>query len=317
MKKLLLAGLLLSSTNLLATDDNLCTSGGCSNDISQQQQQGMTDINSPTFNSTPQMQMAGSNVAIQNMNDSYTRMGDIQCPNSTVNLGLYGGRQTSENDFNYYSTQSENYGAQGNLSIPIGSEVKKCGQAQDVVLKEMNFKYTSNIVKMCMEMIASGFQVSDQLKNTKGYENFKVCDHFRQMKQQNPYNYQEAQRQVTLATAPQKPVEKPKTVTKVIGHKEYRLWLGNFSGCVRCGDDYKSVKKDLINKGIPLKNIYIIPFEGEDGKMLFSVNIRDNFLTLNSASNAKKVLQQSKDIHTVVRPVKGTEIKKTIVIGGE
>ncbi len=309
MKKFLIAMVLVTTTNLLSTTSVLagaCPDGGCPDTtVNQQQDQGLTNSNSPTFNSQPTMAMAGSNVAIQQMNDSYTRLGDTQCPNATLNVTGYGGRTRSENNFNNYGTDGTNVGAHAGISVPLGKTVSNCKKGQAQYLADRKFDAMSKLVRMCMDMTKAGIQISDQLKGTKGYEQFKICDHFRKMKQESPQSYNVAVQQVNLATAV--PVKHVKVVKKLVGYKSYRIRFQDVSTCAdTCNSNVSLMVKRIKKIKLEKEQIYLVPY-GNSGKI--SLYVRGGYLTQAKAEEElMKYYEQG--IPARVVGVAGTEIYK-------
>ena len=296
-----------------ATDDNTtpCNSGGGCGDNTNNL--GMTDVNSPTFNSTPTTVMQGSNTNINNVFDNVSRVGDVQCGNTSWSVGAYNGVNHSNNNYNNYGARGHSYGGQVGVSGSFGESDNTCQKAlkasyQMVTYQAemMKFERLDKNIAMCITMIQNGAVISDQLKAQ--YKELAMCDHFRILQKEHPRNYQEAVKSVQQGevTAPKK-----KLVEKVVGYKEWRLWLGNFKGCSQCGNHYSQIRERLIDHKVPKENIIIIPFETKDGEMRYSVSVHNNFLTWAEAEKAQQVLAVQ-GFANKIRGVVGSEIKKVV-----
>jgi hypothetical protein len=287
MKRVLIASLFICSTLIMADE------------------QALTNANSPTFNSAPTMQQASSNFNVQQNNSQFTQIGEVRCPNATISAAGYGGITDAENSFNRYETTSDTIGLQAGINIPIGDTVASCKEAQDIKLSAMKFDSISKLVRMCMDMIQAGVIISDQLKGTEEYEDFKICDHFRIMSKDNPTNYAKAQQQVILAT------KKPK-VSKVLpktlrGFREYRIRFEDVRTCASSCQGSVGLKVKQI-KAVKLEKekVYLVPF-GNKGNI--SLYVRGNYLTQNSAE-VQLMKYYEAGIPAKVVGVLGTEIYK-------
>lgn len=203
----------LSGSYVIAND---CSTGGCGDSTTDvEQQTNMTDVNSPNFYSNPTSVMQGSNTNINNVYDNISRVGDVQCGNTSWNIGAYNGKQHTDNNHDDLGVRGHNYGANAGL---IGS----WGEADSTCLKALESSYQmigyqaetlrydalDKKVSVCITMIQNGVVMSDQIK--KQYPALAMCDHFRIMKKDQPKQFSEAQRQLLLAKKTEKLVAKPK-----------------------------------------------------------------------------------------------------------
>ena len=300
MKKALLLSLavLLSITtnNVLAAD-----------------QQSMTDVNSPTFNSTPSMNMAGSMVNMQTNYDNISKVGDVQCGNTSWSASGYNGQIHSGNNFDNFNTRSHNYGAMAGISGSIGDADTTCRKAlkasYDLITYQaqmMKFNTLDKNVAVCITLIQQNVIISDQLKDMK--PELAMCDHMRILKKEQPKLYAEAQ----VATKPESRKDVVAKKEKVLDHyRQYRVWFGNHSSCSSCGDSYKEVVKSLVglHRGsdtITKGDVFVIPYESK-GMMKFSVNIKKGLYTWKEAYKLQNELG-SQGVYGTIRGVRGTEV---------
>ena len=291
MKKVLIIALavgLLVSTPLIAEDNS-----------------ALSNNSSTAINSSPNMNLSSTAVNVQQNNDSYTRMADIQCPNTTISLSGYGGKTSADNGLNNYDTDSDNYGLQGGVMIPVGDTVDRCNTAQEIHLEAMRFTATSKIIRTCMDMIQRGIQMSDQLKGTKEYEQFKTCDHFRIMQKENPTTYNNAVQQVNLAV--QAPKKHVKVAKKLVGYKEYRIRFQNVKTCnTLCQGNISMKVKQIKSVKLDKENIFLVPY-GSEGNI--SLYVRGNYLTKGKAEEQLMKYYEA-GIPAKVVGVTGTEVYK-------
>ena len=301
MKKALLLPLvvltyLLVSSTVLASD-----------------QQSMTDVNSPTFNSTPSMNMAGSMVNMQTNYDNVSKVGDVQCGNTSWSASGYNGKIHSGNNFDDFSTRSHNYGGMAGISGSIGDADTTCRKAlkasYDLISYQaqmMKFNTLDKNVAVCITLIQQNVIISDQLKNIK--PELAMCDHMRILKKEHPKLYKEAQ----VNTKPESRKDLQVKKKRVLSHyRQYRVWFGNHSSCSSCGDSYKEVVKSLVglNRGsetITKGDVFVIPYESK-GIMKFSVNIKKGLYAWKEAYKLQNELGEQ-GVYGTIRGVRGTEV---------
>jgi hypothetical protein len=298
MKNTLLLAVILLCTTILPT-------------LAADAQQSMTDVNSPTFNSTPSMNMAGSMVNMQNNYDNVSKVGDVQCGNTSWGAGGYNGEIHSGNSI--YGTRSHNYGGMANISGSYGDADTTCRKAlkasYDLISYQaqmMKFNTLDKNVAVCITLILQNVIISDQLKEMK--PELAMCDHMRILKKEQPKLYAKAQ----VAVKPVAEVQYIQDKKKVLDHhRQYRIWFGNHSSCSYCGDSYKEVVKSLVglhrgSKTITKGDVFVIPYES-NGIMKFSVNIKKGLYTWKEAYKLQNELGDQ-GVYGTIRGVRGTEV---------
>lgn len=304
IKKLLITCIVLLSTSVVASDES-CPSGNCSTPSINS---GATANNSPTLNNDAALSLSGSNVNVQQNFDNVSRVGEVQCGNTS-----WGGTLSSGENTTYpHNIRSNSFNAQLGVSGSFGANDNTCTKALKashdmVVYKAQTLKFDLLDKKslFCINLINSGFVVSNELKQAQ--PSLALCDHFRKVKKDNPTQY--TNNVSKLLTAP---LTKPQPIVRkltLVGYKEYRIWLVNAGSCSKCGDDYTTLIRSLLDREIDRKDILVIPFQNKLGKMRYSVNIVGTLLTKGEAQ--KKLLSlREKMIYGTVRGVTGTGIYK-------
>jgi hypothetical protein len=310
MSKLLLSATLLLSASVLATEDAPCDKGSSCGQVDVIQ--GQTNANSPVFNSQPNMNMSGSNVLIQQAMDSFVRMGDIQCPSTTLHLNGYANRNSSETFPVSYENRSSGYGISFGVGVPLGSVVSKCEEAQELHLTTMRWKVTEDNVRMCVDMINNNFQVSDQMK--KSVKEFAFCDHIRKAAVERPAEYAELVSQLKKENAQlkEKTSENASKELKLVGYREWRVrFVDYINGCTTgCNGEFKSVAEYLSNIKKEFGNEkYQIHAEPYQNGSRISVYIRGEFYTWDKAEIARQRFVVA-GIPAKVVGVSGSEIYK-------
>ncbi len=318
MKKLMIATLsayALTGSYVIADD---CSSGGCGDSTTDVPQQGnMTDVNSPNFYSNPTSVMQGSNTNINNVMDNVSRIGDVQCGNTSWNVGAYNGKQHTNNIQDGIGVRGHNYGVNAGLSGSFGDADSTCLKALDssylmigYQAEILRYNALDKKVSVCITMVQNGVVMSDQIK--KQYPALAMCDHFRIMKKEQPKQFTEAQRQLMLANNTKKVVAKPKKKS-IVSYQEYRLKLGVFKiNCQSvCLKAYDNLRKRLLEGKVKDQNGVIVEkqlFRYEDNLAgYYSLNVRNNYLTLSEARIAQQQLSVQ-GFRSKVEGLKGTEV---------
>lgn len=306
MKKYYLIAALFFSGVTQSTEDTPCAVGSCGDSVLSQ---GQTNANSPVFNSTPNMMLSGSNIAIQNNVQATSRIADISCQNDTLSLNGYANKASSETLPVSFENRSDSWGIQAavNIVAPWDKSHDKCLKAQDVTIGKMEWSLKDENIRMCVDMLNHGFVVSDQIK--KSIPQLALCDHIRKMKVDNSKQYEQM-----VDSLKQENTQLRKEIPQrkvLVGYKEWRIRFADYkNGCSKGCNEYNSISDYLkaiqSNFGKENFTIYAEPYNNDQ---LISVYLRNNLYNKTQAEMVRQRFVVA-GFAAKIQGVRGTEIYK-------